>query len=78
MNKRNRYLAIAGMACTAAGLLTSVGGTWAMLQGRGWMTGAVGLACAVAMRICISLSLISPINGFQREHPPKEQVMGGE
>lgn len=30
MNKRNRYLAIAGMTCTAAGLLTSVGGTWAM------------------------------------------------
>ena len=42
MNKRNRYLAIAGMACAASGLLTSVGGTWAMLQGRGWMTGGVG------------------------------------
>lgn len=74
MNKRNRYLAIAGMACTAAGLLTSVGGTWAMLQGRGWMTGGVGLACAVAM---MSLA-VSAIDGFQRERPPKEQVMGGE
>ena len=74
MNKRNRYLAIAGMACTAAGLLTSVGGTWAMLQGRGWTTGAVGLACAVAM---MSLA-VSAINGFQRERPPKEQVVDSE
>ena len=74
MNKHNKYLAIAGMACTAAGLLTSVGGTWAMLQGRGWTTGAVGLACAVAM---MSLA-VSAINGFQREHPPKEQVADSE
>ena len=41
MNKRNRYLAIAGMACTAAGLLTSVGGTWAMLQGHAGLPAAV-------------------------------------
>ena len=44
MNKRNRYLAIAGMAC------------------------------AVAM---MSLA-VSAINGFQRERPPKEQVVDSE
>ena len=45
-----------------------------MLQGRGWTTGAVGLACAVAM---MSLA-VSAINGFQRERPPKEQVVDSE
>ena len=45
-----------------------------MLQGRGWTTGAVGLACAVAM---MSLA-VSAINGFQRERPPKEQVVDSD
>ena len=69
MNNRNKYLAIAGMSCTATGLITSVGGTWAMLHGEGWGTGAVGLACAVVM---MSLA-ISAINSFQRD--PR---MGGD